>query len=312
MKPLTPDKLNGLIVIDKPADMSSARVVARVKKLLNAKKVGHTGTLDPFATGLLICCINDATRLAGFFLNGCKTYQAILQLGVETDTQDCTGTVTSTQDVGEYSDSEIESVFNAFTGSLFQQPPIFSALKHMGIPLYKLARSGKPFQKAPRRVTISSMNIVDIQLPTISFEVTCSAGTYIRTLSADIGNALGCGGHLKQLRRISSSGLTIREAVSLAELQQLFDSDSLEQKLIRMTDALPDMPEYIAYNGLADQIQHGVILKQNDIEFSMDAHAANHLKIVDGEKKLLAVLRYDRNSCIYHYCCVFRTQHDVL
>lgn len=303
---MTREQLNGIIVIDKPADISSAKALAEVKKILQVKKAGHTGTLDPFATGVMICCINDATRLAGFFLNSYKTYRATVHLGVETDTQDFTGTVTATHDVGDYDDQIIADCFYQFLGSRMQYPPVFSALKHNGIPLYKLARSGKPVQKPPRQVNIASINVLDIHLPLIDFEVSCSAGTYIRTLCADIGKALDCGGHLKQLRRMSSSGFTLDDAVTLSELRHLADSENLHQKLISMSDALGDMPEYIADANLSERVRNGITLTGNDIPFPPTDSPCGHLKVVGESKNLLGVLSYNRNSCIYHYCCVFR------
>ena len=163
--------MNGIIIIDKPVGITSARVVSIVKKALNAKKVGHAGTLDPFAEGVLICCVNQATRLADFLLHGTKKYIAGLKLGEETDTQDVTGTVTSTVEPKNYSIETLKKVFKAFEGPLEQLPPVYSALKHKGVPLYKLARSGKPVQKPPRQVEIYSIAILDIALPLIRFEI---------------------------------------------------------------------------------------------------------------------------------------------
>ncbi len=201
--------MHGIFVIDKPENISSAAVVARLKKILGVRKAGHAGTLDPFATGVLVCCVNQATKLARFFLHSNKKYTAVLKLGVETDTQDLTGTVISRCEDINFDEKKIKSVFEKFKGAIEQVPPVYSALKHEGVPLYKLARQGKPVQKPPRPVFISCLNIIEINLPEISFEVSCSGGTYIRTLCADIGAELGCGGHLKELRRTESSGFPL-------------------------------------------------------------------------------------------------------
>ena len=163
--------LNGIIVIDKPGNISSAGVVRLVKKMLNAEKVGHAGTLDPFAEGVLICCLNQATRLAGFLLHGEKKYVAVLKLGEETDTQDFTGTVVSTSKPADLSSQVIKDVFKKFEGPIKQLPPVYSALKHKGIPLYKLARRGKPIQKPPRCVQIFNSTMQELGLPLIRFEV---------------------------------------------------------------------------------------------------------------------------------------------
>ena len=298
-------ELSGVIVIDKPPGITSAKVVARVKKLLKAKKAGHTGTLDPFATGVLVCCINRATKLSRFFLHGKKKYDAVLHLGVETDTQDSTGNVTDRCNNVKFSKKTIQSAFKKFEGTIKQLPPVYSALKHKGIPLYKLARSKRPVQKPARQVAIIYLKILEIHLPTIRFEVFCSAGTYIRTLCADIGASLGCGGHLKELRRIESSGFTIADAVTLEELEDLTLSKKSSDRIISMSNALKDIPEHIADKVLVNKIIHGHIITKNVVMFETINAFEGFIKIVDTDKKLVAVLKYTNNKNRYDYCCVF-------
>ncbi len=298
-------ELSGVIVVDKPPGITSAKAVARVKKLLKARKAGHTGTLDPFATGVLVCCINRATKLSRFFLHGKKKYEAILHLGIETDTQDSTGTVTDICKTVEFSKETIQSAFSRFEGTIKQLPPVYSALKHKGIPLYKLARSKKPVQKPARPVSIITLKILEIHLPTIRFEVFCSAGTYIRTLCADIGASLGCGGHLKELRRIESSGFTIADAVTLEELEDLTLSKKSSDRIISMSNALNGIPEHIADKVLVKKIMHGHIITKNDIMFETINAFEGFIKIVDTDKKLVAVLQYTKDKNRYDYCCVF-------
>jgi tRNA pseudouridine55 synthase len=299
-------ELSGVIVIDKPPGITSAKVVARVKKLLKARKAGHTGTLDPFATGVLVCCINRATKLSRFFLHGKKKYEAVLHLGVETDTQDSTGTVTNICHNAAFSKQTIQSAFKRFEGNIKQLPPVYSALKHKGIPLYKLARSKKPVQKPARQVSIISLSILEIHLPFIRFEVLCSAGTYIRTLCADIGASLGCGGHLKELRRIESSGFTIADAVTLEELEDLTLSKTSSGRIISMSNALKDMPEYIADKILVNKIMHGYIITKNDFISEQINAFEGFIKIVDTDKTLVAVLKkHTKDKNRYDYCCVF-------
>ncbi len=299
------NELNGVIVVDKPANITSARVVAIVKKLLGAKKAGHTGTLDPFATGVLVCCINNATKLARFLLHDNKKYDAVLCLGITTDTQDSTGTIMSTCNELEFSERIIQSVFKQFEGTIEQFPPIYSALKHKGVPLYKLARSGRPVRKPARRILISYNKIVEINLPLIRFEVSCSAGTYIRSLCADIGKTLGCGGHLKELRRIESSGFTIKEAVTLSELEELTLSGKLSQRMISMANTLRGMPEYIVNKALTEKIKHGIIITKDDVTLEQAGSPEGFIKIVDTNNNLLAVLNSKKESSKYDYCCVF-------
>jgi tRNA pseudouridine55 synthase len=281
--------------------------VAIVKKLLPARKVGHTGTLDPFATGVMICCINQATRLASFFLSGHKIYEAVLRLGIDTDTQDSTGTVTSHCEAVEFSEGKIRSVLKQFTGSIDQQPPAFSALKHKGVPLYKLARSGQPMRKAARRVQITSMEVRAIELPEIRFVVSCSAGTYIRTLCADIGAALECGGHLKALRRIESSGFSIREAITLPALEAVVASGNVQDYIIDMAGALRNMPEFVADSALIDKIRFGKPLTDVDIDAGRKDLSGDFIKVVDPENRLLAIVSLNKKDRTYKYNCVFHS-----
>jgi len=298
-------ELNGIIIIDKPAGITSAKVVAIVKKTLRARKVGHTGTLDPFATGVMICCINHATRLANFFLSGNKIYEAVLRLGIETDTQDLTGKVISRGDKVEFSERKIRSVLKQFVGTTEQRPPIFSALKHKGVPLYKLARSGKPVQKPARRVVISSITVRDIILPDLLLEVSCSAGTYIRTLCADIGAALGCGGHLKALRRMESSGYSINDAMTLSELEALVLSKKISDHIIDMSDALPSIPAHIADKTLIEKIRYGKIITRGDFDIDKNNYLGNFIKVIDNDNRLLAVLSPKDKGNTFKYNCVF-------
>jgi tRNA pseudouridine55 synthase len=302
-------KVNGIIVIDKPGNISSAGVVRFVKKTLNADKIGHAGTLDPFAEGVLICCLNQATRLAGFLLQAKKKYAAVLKLGEETDTQDFTGTIVSTAKPVDVSPQAIENVFNEFAGPIEQLPPVYSALKHKGVPLYKLARRGRPMQKPPRRVQIYNIRIQEIALPLVRFEVTCSAGTYIRTLCADIGKSLGCGGHLTALKRLESSGFTLNQSVSMPELEKLRNSTDLSNRIISMADALPDMPKFCADTQLAEKIRHGKLISTRELTGPNGdggtLSAGSEIKIVDWDGDLIAILKYCEPGTRLEYRCVF-------
>jgi len=298
---------SGVLIIDKPADISSAKVVARIKKALGARKAGHAGTLDPFATGVMVCCINQATRLARFFLHSEKKYRADLRLGITTDTQDSTGNVLAHCDTIDFSDKTLRSVFNEFEGRLQQHPPIFSALKHKGVPLYKLARKGTPVQKPPRPIYISSIKIIEIDLPGIRFEVTCSAGTYIRTLCADIGARLGCGGHLGELRRISSSGFDIQNAIGLEEFENIARAGRAAGVMIPMNKALQKIPECTADTDLKQKIMTGQAIDAENIAAAALTGSENLVKIVDENDNLLAVLQLKKNDRKLEYCCVFHS-----
>jgi tRNA pseudouridine55 synthase len=300
-----PAELNGVVVVDKPEGLSSARVVSRIKALFGARKAGHTGTLDPFATGVLVCCLNRATRLSRFFLKGDKTYEALLRLGIRTDTQDPTGAVVAEQPVEGITDAVIARIAGRFTGEIAQVPPAYSALKHEGIPLYKLARRGEAVEKPARKVRIDRLEILEVNLPEVRFTVSCSSGTYIRTLCADMGDALGCGGHLKRLRRTASCGFSIEDALDIDALEALKHRGTLEQAVVGMNDALSFIPVVVADDGLAGKVRNGMKLSEKDFPESPARSRKGFFKIVDRSGRLIAILGDSRNPNSYNYCCVF-------
>ncbi len=296
---------SGIIVLDKPRDRSSAKVVATVKRILGAGKVGHAGTLDPFATGVLVCCINQATRLAQFFLHGPKKYRAVLHLGVVTDTQDATGRVISSNAPVTFTTDRIEEVVRQFEGAYWQQPPAFSALKLCGVPLYRYARQGRLVQKPRRRVDIEAIRVQQIELPFVRLEVNCSAGTYIRTLCADIGSRLGCGGHLKELRRITSGRFEVADALTLTDIEILAEQNRISTRMISMADALPDIPAIVANKSLTHHVKHGRVIRKNDLAEGSVKGSADLVKILDSDRNLLAILRYPGDGETLRYVCVF-------
>lgn len=298
--------INGVLVVDKPAGISSAHVVNRLKKIPGITKIGHTGTLDPAATGVLICPVNQATRLSRFFLADAKTYDACMMLGIETDTQDAEGKVTATASVDKITETQLHRIIREFEGEIDQVPPVFSALKHKGKPLYAYARQGKTVTKPARKVHIASIRIHDICLPRVRFEVTCASGTYIRTLCADIGKKLGCGGHMETLRRIGCGGFAIQEATPLEKLMAYPSVDAMGTLVIPMAAALRTMPALTADAALADRIRRGMVLFAKDLSFydDMDPTPSN-FKITDESNRLLAVVAPQEDGNRYNYCCVF-------
>lgn len=302
--------MNGIVVINKPAGLSSARVVARVKRLLQARKAGHTGTLDPFARGVLVCCLNQATRLARFLLESPKTYEGVLTLGVETDTQDATGRVTAECDGTGVSEEDLQRVLQRYVGPYRQEPPAYSALKHEGVALYTLARRGRPVQKPAREVFIYSIRLVAVAKPRVRFEVRCSAGTYIRTLCADIGRDLGCGGHLSELTRLENGGFTLDEALTLEDLEDLARRGAASRAVIPMARALPGVTEITAGLPLVEKVRHGRPLEPADVGLgpAPNGRAASDgqlLKLMDSRGELLALLQRTPGTGAVAYCCVF-------
>jgi tRNA pseudouridine55 synthase len=245
---------SGLLLIDKPAGPSSAQVVHRVKVLLGAKKVGHLGTLDPFASGLLLLGINEGTKVADIFLSAPKSYHGIMILGVETDSQDATGTIVQIRAVPAIGKVELRDLEQQFSGDLQQVPPMFSALKREGVPLYRLARQGKEVPREPRSIRVEKLRLHKLGNE-IEIELTCSRGTYVRTLAADMGKFLGCGAHLKSLRRIACGQLTIDQAVTLDELERL--DPSRAAPLLSLEKALDHLRAITWENQLLSRLRLG-------------------------------------------------------
>lgn len=247
--------INGVIVIDKEEGMTSFDVVARVRRICGMKKVGHMGTLDPAATGVLPVCLGNATRALSLLTEGeTKRYLAVLRLGAETDTEDATGCVTRTGDASHITREAVGQALSAFQGSIEQTPPMYSARKVDGHRLYQLARKGITVARPAQRVTIENLTLVSIEGADVTIDVTCSRGTYIRTLCRDIGEKLGCLGHMAALRRTMSGAFSLDMAVTLRALEK----DGPKAHLIP-TQALFDFPvftlsdkqEYLVRNGVA-------------------------------------------------------------
>ena len=234
---------SGILLIDKPEGPSSAQVVQRVKTLLQAKKVGHLGTLDPFASGLLLVGVNEGTKVADIFLGGVKSYRGVIALGIETDTQDSTGKILHERPVAPLDAADLRALERQFTGELQQVPPMFSALKKDGVRLYRLARQGKEVPREPRRIRIDSLRLGKLNDSELEFETTCSRGTYIRTLAADMGQEIGCGAHLKTLRRMACDHLSIENAIPVEELESRQAAGAVP--LLTLRQALSHLPSVV-------------------------------------------------------------------
>jgi len=283
--------MNGVLIVDKPSGVTSHDVVKRVKRLLKVRKAGHTGTLDPMATGVLPVCINEATKIVQFLITDDKEYHGDLRLGIETDTQDMTGRIIKESDRIEENHSKIIDTFYGFTGNIRQKPPAFSAIKHKGVPLYKSARRGIFIDCPEREINISKINVLKIDLPYISFEVSCSKGTYVRTLCADIGKSLGCGAHLVSLRRVRSGNFHIKNSRSLEDVESLVDREAIEDDIIPLGMALSKLPQIKVDDILAKKIRQGKQISFSDLEGVSLSHikAGESLKITSLTDDLIAV-----------------------
>jgi tRNA pseudouridine55 synthase len=300
---------DGILAINKPAGISSAGVVARVKRVLGVKKIGHTGTLDPFATGLLLIAVQKATRISRFFLNGSKHYTAKVTLGVETDTYDCTGKIVFEAESGVVNailPEDVQQLVAGFFGSQEQIPPSFSALKHKGQPLYKLARKGEMIKKPPRKIEIYSISVQHMDLPGFEMDVHCSGGTYIRSLAYDIGKKLNCGAHLSGLCRTRSSAFDLNAAIGLGDLEKMTPQE-IEPYILPMSECLAFLPSIQADTLLEKKISYGQKLSTEEIAplLPPDIAPAPFIKVVDISDRLLALIEPAKEGSLYNYCCVF-------
>lgn len=256
-------ELCGILVVDKPAGPTSFDVVHRVRATLKTPKVGHTGTLDPAATGVLPICLGAATKLAGYITEGDKEYEATVRLGETTDTQDATGTVLQQREVIDLTPARLEATLQKFVGEIEQVPPMFSAVKKDGKRLYELARAGKEVEREARKVTIRAIELLEFGVPEFRIRVGCSKGTYIRTLAHDVGEALGFGAHLKALRRTRSGPFSLAQAVSLQKVVELGPArrDEAAAWLIPLADAFAELPTVtLDAATLAKKVAHGQAL----------------------------------------------------
>lgn len=286
---------DGIVLIDKKEGETSFDVVKRVRKILEVKKVGHAGTLDPFATGLLILLLGQGTKLSHFLMGTEKVYSGTLRLGIETDTQDPTGRVTETRPVPAMARTFIEEKARDFLGEIMQEPPLFSALKYKGKRSYTLARKGIPVKLGQRKVHIHSLKVTAVDLPDVAFEVRCSSGTYIRSLASDLGKHLGPGAHLKILKRLSSDPFHVKDALSSWDLLSDDAEGIMRNHVIPLSCALPHLQEWHIDCEAARDMRCGCIPKWEDMAFSfLPAGGEGYVKIVSGGE-LIAMVRVHRS-----------------
>jgi tRNA pseudouridine55 synthase len=285
--------IDGLLIVDKPEGMTSLDVVREIKRRFGVKKAGHIGTLDPFATGVLPVVINEGTKLVPFIGEGPKEYEVTLKLGEETTTDDWTGKVVTEKPWEGAQPEKIEALVHTFLGKTYQIPPMFSAVKIQGKPLYRLARKGIEVKRKEREVEIYKIQTKKINLPHVSFQVSCSKGTYIRSLGRDIGRKIGCGAHLCFLRRVRSGPFTLKQTISWERLKGLFQPDHLSPWLIPLEEALPSFPEVIGDEQLIRKVRSGKEMVVRDLspQALPGFEKGEWLKMSSPEEGLVAILK---------------------
>jgi tRNA pseudouridine55 synthase len=289
--------ISGVLVVDKPVGLTSHDVVQVIRKGTNIRRAGHTGTLDPRASGVLVILIGPAVRLSEYVSASDKRYQAILRLGASTDTYDAEGTVVSTAPV-TITEQQFEEALKTFIGEIEQVPPPYSAVKVKGRKAYEMAREGEEIDLAPRKIQVYTLELLEWAPPEAVIDVYCSSGTYVRSLAHDLGEKLGCGAHLVGLRRTKSGRFTLRDAVPLRKLRESFDNNSWYQFLIPAAEALSDWPAVELTHEQVETVRHG-----NRVPGSPEK--GNMVRGISEQGELVALLEFDPELSEYQPKKVF-------
>lgn len=277
--------VNGILLLDKPTGLTSNAALQEVKRLFYAKKAGHTGSLDPLASGMLPICFGEATKFSQFLLDADKTYRVIGKLGVKTTTGDAEGEVISERDSGNVTQEKIEALLPQFRGEIEQIPSMYSALKHNGQPLYKLARQGITIEREARKINIYSLELLGFKNSLIELEISCSKGTYVRTLIEDIGDALGCGAHVIALRRLTVGDFTEEQMITMEQLKEIREikKESLDTLLLPISNIIQHCQELKLSEAAAYYLQQGQAI------ISPHAPAEGLVKLVMKDGRFLGV-----------------------
>ena len=310
--------MDGILNVNKPRGVTSFSVVSLVKRLSRERRVGHAGTLDPAAAGVLPICLGQGTRVVQFLMEAGKTYRAQIELGVTTDTYDMEGRVIRREDATAVSQQQLELALASFRGSIQQVPPMYSAVKHQGQPLYKLARAGVAVKRKSRLANIYRLELIAWELPIVTIEVECGKGTYIRTLAHDLGQSLGCGASLKELTRLKYGVFDIADAIPLPELEDAFRRNCWQRLVYPVDTVLLHLPAVAVGDDVSWEIQNGRPVTLQDAGggggggCSGELSAESRCRAYASDGHFLAVLRFDPAGGQWHPEKVFpgRRRHE--
>jgi tRNA pseudouridine55 synthase len=291
--------MDGILNIDKPAGQTSYGVVAMVKRLSGERRVGHAGTLDPDATGVLPVCLGQGTRIVEYLVATTKTYRAGIELGIATDTFDAAGRIIQRGDPSGIDLDKLQSALDPFRGTIRQTPPMFSALKLRGQPLYKLARAGISVERKSRTVEIHRLDLLSWQPPVAALEIECSKGTYIRSLAQDLGQSLGCGAHLKSLVRTRCGIFDIKDAVSLSKLEEAFHSGYWERFLHPIDIVLQDFPALVVDAAAEAAMRNGQSIEVADSQVMNVGDEKRYCRAYSQDGRFLGILSYVPDSGLW-------------
>lgn len=297
--------ISGIFNIDKPAGRTSFQVVSLVRRLSGVRRVGHAGTLDPSATGVLVVCLGQATRLVEYMMEATKVYRGEVRLGITTDTLDATGTPVSQADPSNIDRRQVEEALTAFVGEIDQVPPMFSALKYNGEPLYRYARAQRQVERQARRVTIHRLQLLAFRPPLATIEVECGKGTYIRALAHDLGQQLGCGAHLAALARLRVGPFTLDDACSLPQLEAAFQEGRWQSLLHPPDAALPSLPAVTLSEPQERAVRFGQCLAADSLEPAQAVENDQLCRAYSPRGQLMAILRYDAAALLWRPVKVF-------
>lgn len=286
--------MDGILNVYKEKGFTSHDVVAKLRGILHQKKIGHTGTLDPEATGVLPVCLGKATKVCELLTDKDKSYRAVCQLGVETDTQDMTGEVLNRGDYSQITEEQLEECIKSFQGNIMQVPPMYSALKVNGKKLYELAREGKEIERKSRPVRILEIEILEEKMPKFCIRVRCSKGTYIRTLCHDIGQKLGCGAVMTSLKRTQSGRFGIDRAYPLSEIQKMADEGRLDELVIPVEEMFTHLNAVMAGENAQKALANGNQLKREEYKTEKELTNEEQVRLYTAEGKFHGVYRYDK------------------
>ena len=288
----------GILNVDKPEGITSFQVVARVRKLSAVKKVGHAGTLDPLATGVLLVCLGQATRVSEYLMELPKTYRGSVRLGVATDTFDATGATTFERDAGDVDETKLKEALETLERREEQTPPSYSAIKVGGTPAYRLARAGRPVSLRPRKANIERIELLSFEPPLVELEIRCGKGTYIRSLADDLGRLLGCGAHLAALRRTAVGLFNVDDAFSINRLETAFKDGSWQELLLPLDYGLGHFPAVYLEMEAEKDIRHGCALEMESPPFQrlQDAQDGQRCRAYAEDGSFVGILHYDGES----------------
>ena len=294
--------MDGIINIYKERGYTSHDVVARLRGILHIKKIGHTGTLDPEAVGVLPCCIGKGTKLVDLIADRSKEYEAVMRLGVTTDTEDMTGNILSTSNV-DANEEDIRKAVSSFVGEIDQIPPMYSALKVNGKKLYELAREGVTIERKPRRITIEGIDIINIDLPLVTMKIGCSKGTYIRSLCRDIGEKLGCGAAMESLVRSRVGVFNIEDAIKLDEVEKLVDEGKIEDYIKSVDLMFSDIPKVVINEELNKKADNGNSFYKNELNVNYE-----EIRVYKQDGTFIGIYKYVKGERLYKPVKLFFTR----